>query len=347
MQKFENRFKAWRNIGDKLADFVESSGQSDDEWSQHLLQKVNKAVHHNGWFERAEVMHALKEWSTALSEESLSAWVARYPETHFNPTSPKKVGLVMAGNIPLVGFHDLLTVHLTGHQPLVKLSSDDNQLLPALLNGSEIEEDIQWVERLIDMEAVIATGSDNTARYFEHYFGKYPNIIRKNRKSVAVLNGDESEEDLAALGEDVFRYFGMGCRSISKIYLPEDFDLDRIFGAWMPYQDTVQNHKYANNYDYHRAILLLDRKPFLENGFVILREHEQMSTPVGTVHYERYKNVNDVWESLAESRDGIQCIASKSKEGDLPVVAFGNTQSPALWDYADGVDTIEFLAGLH
>lgn len=347
MQKFENRFKAWREIGSKLADFVESNGQLEDEWSFGLLEKVNRAVHHNGWFERAQVMHALTEWSKALSEESLKTWVSNYPESHFNPSTPKKVGLVMAGNIPLVGFHDLLTVHLTGHIPLVKMSSDDNQLIPAILFGSLILEDIQWVERLNDMEAVIATGSDNTARYFEHYFGKYPNIIRKNRKSLAVLTGDETEEDLEALGEDVFRYFGMGCRSVSKIYLPEDFNLDKIFGSWLPYQEAVQNHKYANNYDYHRAILLLDRKPFLENGFVIMREHEHLATPVGTVHYERYTNQDEVWNSLKEQRDSIQCIASNSKEDSLPVVELGQTQSPSLWDYADGVDTVEFLAELH
>ncbi|NVK29316.1 MAG: acyl-CoA reductase [Flavobacteriia bacterium] len=348
MQKFEKRFKEWENLGSQLGDFLRVQPDIQTPWQEELLKKVNVAVHHNGWFEKSQVLHALSEWSNALSHSSLSEWTSRYPEGTFQTDTPKRVGIVMAGNIPLVGLHDLLTVSLTGHTAVVKMSGDDNQLLPALLSESpEILEGIEWAERLNGVDAVIATGSDNTARYFEHYFGKYPNVIRKNRKSAAVLKGDESEETLAALGEDVFRYFGMGCRSVSKIYLPEDFDLDRIFSAWLPHQDVIQNNKYGNNYDYHRAILLLDRKSFLENGFVIMREHSQLSTPVGTVHYERYSDIESVHQELLGNAEAIQCVVGPTEWTDLPVVGFGESQSPRLWDYADGVDTVAFLSKLH
>ncbi|WP_170266464.1 acyl-CoA reductase [Phaeocystidibacter luteus] len=348
MQKFNKRFEEWKSLGTQLSDFLAVQPEVNTAWQEELLKKVNMAVHHNGWFEKSQVLHALREWSNALSDSSLSEWISRYPDGTFETESPKRVGIVMAGNIPLVGLHDLLTVSLTGHTAVVKMSGDDNQLIPALLaNSPEITSGIEWAERLNSIDAVIATGSDNTARYFEHYFGKYPNIIRKNRKSAAVLKGDESEETLVALGEDVFRYFGMGCRSVSKIYIPEDFELDRIFGAWMPHQDVVQNNKYGNNYDYHRAILLLDRKPFLENGFVIMREHEHLSTPVGTVHYERYSDINAVHNQLVQAADSIQCIVGPTEWADLPTVGFGESQSPKLWEYADGIDTVSFLSKLH
>ncbi len=343
MLKFEERFDAWKVLGEKLAGFVNDETRDSDEWSMSLLQKVNVAVHHNGWFEKDQVMHALSEWAQALSESSLNEWVGRYSSAHFHSSSPKRVGIIMAGNVPMVGLHDLLTVTMTGHRAIVKLSSDDNQLIPALLQGSPILEQVEWADMIKSMDAVIATGSDNTARYFEAYFGKYPHVIRKNRKSVAILTGEEDEATLKKLGEDVFRYFGLGCRSVSKIYLPKDFDLDRIFGAWLPYQDVVQNNKYANNYDYHRAIMLLDRKEFLENGFVTFKESDVLSTPVSMIHYERYNDLDNVYTALAEIRDSIQCIVTNEHRDDLPAVGFGQSQSPALWDYADGVDTVEFL----
>ncbi len=343
MLKFEERFEAWKSLGARLSAFLEESTRESDKWSMSLLKAINTSVHHNGWFEKSQVLHALGEWSKALSASSLTEWTNQYTLDHFNPKKAKQVGIVMAGNVPMVGMHDLLTVTLCGHRALVKMSSDDNQLIPALLKDSIIESQIEWVERLQNMDAVIATGSDNTARYFETYFGKYPHIIRKNRKSVAVLTGNETEDQLQALGEDVFRYFGLGCRSVSKLYLPKEFDLDRIFGSWLPFQDVVQNHKYANNYDYHRAILLMDRKEFLENGFVVLKEGESYSTPVSMVHYERYQSIESVFETLLKDRDSLQCIASNESHPALPIVPLGSTQSPTLWDYADGVDTIEFL----
>lgn len=347
MLKFEDRLNSWKNLGDRLKKFADSGDEYPDQWSEEMARIVNRAVHHNGWFEKEQVMHAISAWANALSEKSLSLWMSRYPETAFHPESPRSVGIVMAGNVPLVGLHDLLCVSLSGHRAMIKLSSDDNQIIPHLLKGlGEAADSIQVVERLNGMEAVIATGSDNTARYFEHYFGKYPHIIRKNRKSIAVLDGSEDEATIQKLGEDVFRYFGLGCRSVSKLYLPGDFDLDRLFGAWLPFQDVVLNTKYAHNYDYHRAILLLDRKEFLENGFVVLRQHSSLSTPVSIVHYERYDSMEELKRELKTDRDRLQCVVGNINDAGLPVVPFGKTQAPALWDYADGVDTLNFLSAL-
>ncbi|GGH77183.1 acyl-CoA reductase [Phaeocystidibacter marisrubri] len=345
MLKFEDRFAAWNNLGTHLTRFLSNLDEPQTGWNEELMRVVNTDVHHNGWFDKSEVLHALGEWAKALSEESLSTWVEKYPRSSFEPTTSKVVGIVMAGNIPLVGLHDLLTITLTGHVAKVKMSSDDARLLPILLKQlGPLNEQIEIVERLKDIDAVIATGSDNTARYFEHYFGKYPNIIRKNRKSVAVLKGDEDPSTIEELGKDIFRYFGLGCRNVSKLYLPADFDLNRIFEAWLPYQEVVQNNKYANNYDYHRALFLLDRETFLENGFVVLKEGERMSTPVSVIHYERYSDIDTVVRQLEEKADSIQCVVGNVSSEKLAVVPFGESQSPKLWDYADGVDTVTFLS---
>lgn len=348
MQKLKARIDEWVKIGETLQRIITTDFDSLTIEEQEVLTQINRAVHHNGWFEKSQVVASFEEWIEALSRNSLEHWIGQYPAETFESPSPKRVGIVMAGNIPMVGLHDLLSVVLTGNIAVVKLSSDDDKLIPAILQFSPaLMEQIIWAERLDSIDAVIATGSDNTARYFEHYFGKYPNVIRKNRKSAAVLLGDETDAELEELGKDVFQYYGMGCRSVSKLYIPQEFDVQRIFGAWMPYQDVVQNNKYGNNYDYHRAIMLLDRKPFLENGFVVLREHDALSSPVGTVHYERYDSLEKLHDQLREQRDSIQCLVSKEQWNDLPVVPLGNSQCPKLWDYADGVDTIAFLSSIH
>lgn len=345
MLKFEDRFDAWKILGDEIRHFLTHNHEELSGWTEELARVVNTAVHHNGWFEKKEVLHALNEWSKALTEESLRCWLEKYDRSTFESKSPKKVGIVMAGNIPLVGLHDLLSISLTGNIAVVKMSSDDALILPILLKKLNLpSESIQLVERLTEVDAVIATGSDNTARYFHHYFGKYPNIIRKNRKSVAVLTGDEDAETIEALGQDVFQYFGLGCRNVSKLYLPEGFDLNRIFGAWLSFQEVIQNHKYANNYDYHRALFMMNKESFLENGFVILKEGDSMATPVSVVHYEYYKDINDVWTGLASMEDQIQCVVSNAHPSQLTVVPMGSSQSPKLWDYADGVDTLKFLS---
>ena len=253
----------------------------------------------------------------------------------------------MAGNIPLVGFHDLLCVLITGNKALVKLSSNDQKLIPLLIDFLiDIEPSLKdkvifTKEKLDHYDAVIATGSNNTARYFEYYFGKKPNIIRKNRNSVAVLSGKESQEELTALGEDIFRYFGLGCRSVSKIYLPKEYNIDTFFKAMFPYNSIINHHKYANNYDYNKAVYLMSEFKILDNGFLILKEEESFGSPIASLFYEYYEDVSTLKEKLKDNKENLQCIVSSGFVEDE--ISFGNTQKPMLNDYADGIDTIAFL----
>lgn len=276
-----------------------------------------------------------------LKAESVERWLDRY---ELNPQKTKRVGLVLAGNLPLVGFHDILSVLVSGHHPVVKLSSQDRLLLPELFNlyNRVFREDpveITWLnnEKLEGIDAVIATGSNNSSRYFEYYFGKYPHIIRKNRNSVAVLTDEESDRELTELGEDIFSYFGLGCRNVAKLFVHEEFDLDRFFKSIYDYNPIINHHKYANNYDYYKALWLMNREELLDNGFLILRPSEALSSPVGTLYYERFSNRDQLLDRLSANRDEIQCVVSKN---DVP---FGKSQRPELWDYADGLDTVEFL----
>ena len=256
----------------------------------------------------------------------------------------------MAGNLPLVGFHDFLTVLISGFKADVKLSTDDDILLPALAEKLIVfepafKERIVFSERLKNMDAVIATGSNNTARYFESYFGKYPNIIRKSRSSVAVLTGTETEEDLQLLADDLFLYFGLGCRSITKIYLPKGFKIDRVFESFMKYSSFMNHNKYMNNYEYYRAIYLLDQDKFLENGFAILKEEKRFSTPVGVIHYSFYNKIEDVKKELEEAKDQLQCVVA-GPDVIENAVSFGDTQKPSLNEYADNINTLDFLKAL-
>lgn len=308
-------------------------------------EAVQRARSRNAWFTEENVRHMLGSLSAMLEHQALSSWLAAYPELGSDRPS-KTIGLITAGNIPLVGFHDLLCVLLSGHRVRLKVSSDDAGLTPAVLEllhliapdlGSRVEVAQQ---KLGDVDAVIATGSNNTARYFEHYFGHLPRIIRKNRTSVAVLDGSETEAELAALGEDLFRYFGLGCRNVSKLYLPNDFDLDRLFKAIFPWSHLAQHHKWANNYDYHKAIWLMDRVPLIENGFVLFKEDAGLHSPLGSVFYERFTDRSGMAAALDSRKEEIQCIVGHG------YMTFGNAQCPGPQDYADGVDTMKFLVGL-
>lgn len=331
----------------KFCDLIETNAISDhlnDKWIALFKTEIERAKHYNGWFTEENCIHAFKEWSIALTKENLDTWLEQYD---LNANSEKLVALIMAGNIPLVGFHDLLCVLITGNKALVKLSSNDQKLIPLIIEYlKEIEpyfvDRVSFTkEKLGHYDAVIATGSNNTARYFEYYFGKKPNIIRKNRNSVAVLKGDETTEDLTALGEDIFRYFGLGCRSVSKIYIPKSYNIDTFFKAIFPYNDIVNHNKYANNYDYNKAVYLMSEFKILDNGFLILKEEESFGSPIASLFYEYYEDTDALKTKLKKEEDKIQCIvASGFIENE---VLFGKTQKPSLNDYADGVDTIEFL----
>lgn len=297
----------------------------------------------NGWFTDEQTRHAMNSWSGELTRDKLQTWTEAYP---YAEGSDKLVGLIMAGNIPMVGLHDLLSVLMSGHRVLLRPSSDDHILMRMVVAILEKLDEgyktrISWAEgKMTDFDAVIATGSNNTSRYFEYYFSKVPNIIRKNRSAIAILDGTESEEMLEALGKDIFQYFGLGCRNVSKIYVPMNFDLDRFFKGIFSQSEIIQHNKYANNYDYHKSIYLLNGDNILENGFMLLKETEALSSPVATVGYERYEDGTELRAQLNERKDEIQCIVSRQ---DVP---FGQAQYPSLSDYADGVDTMEFLAGL-
>ncbi|MFY7989018.1 MAG: acyl-CoA reductase [Flavobacterium sp.] len=317
----------------------------NDLFFDNFASLIELSRSHNGWFTTEQVYFSIQAWAKALTEENLNHWLSNY---NFSEIEHKKVGLVLAGNIPLVGFHDFLSVLILGHDVLVKTSSNDQHLLKFLVNylitvEPKLNSKITFVEgKLEGFDAVIATGSNNTARYFEYYFKDKPSIIRKNRNSVAVLNGTETFEDLVNLGEDIFRYFGLGCRNVSKLFVPKGYNFDNFFKAMYEYRDVIQYEKYANNYDYNKAVFLMSNFQLLDNEFLTIKEDSSYSSPISSVFYEFYNNLEDVKKRLENDTEQIQCIVSNDLIPNS--VAFGQTQQPNLWDYADNVDTLEFLS---
>ncbi|WP_317047146.1 acyl-CoA reductase [Pedobacter nutrimenti] len=299
----------------------------------------------NAWFTSAEVERAVASLHFMLNEKDLEKW---FEGIKLSPV-PKTIGLILAGNIPMVGFHDVLSVLATGHKALIKLSSSDDKLLPALLEELiAIEplfaEKIIYAERLKDFDAVIATGSNNTSRYFDYYFGKVPNIIRRNRNSVAVLTGSEDPKDIQALGHDLFDYFGLGCRNVSKIYLPQDYEIKNFFEPLESFQPIINHFKYNNNYDYNKSIYLVNSAKHFDNGFLLMKEDVSLSSPLAVVYYEHYRDLAEVEEKLRTEENNIQCVISLANLNlDTTILEFGQSQYPRLWDYADNVDTIAFL----
>ncbi len=319
-----------------------------NQWQQEIDFAISDAETYNNWFTKENIHFALKNWAEALTEDNLLAWTNQYTFTE----TPKNIGIIMAGNLPLVGFHDLLSVVISGNNALIKTSSKDNCLMKFVVKflisiNSEFESIIQIVERLKDFDAVIATGSNNTARYFEQYFGKVPHIIRKNRTSIAVLNGAETEEELKKLGDDFFLYFGLGCRNVTKLYIKDEAQLSKIYEAIFPWGNTVINHpKYANNYDYNRAIYLLGKEEFLDNNFLLMKKENALHSAIAVINYEIYDDVNTVKNFLIENEDQIQCVLGNEMQDNPNFVEFGQTQFPTLTDYADNIDTLKFLAEL-
>ena len=347
----ETRRMAFEQLGHALGIFAvkapwpgHSSGLTEDEHTAFEVA-LTQAHIRNGWFTEEQVRHAAKGLSHMLAEEAMKTWLGRYPGLE-QPHPSKTIGIIMAGNVPFVGFHDLMCVLLSGNRAKVKTASDDAGLTPALIAllshfAPDLADQVELTPgKLGDVDAIIATGSNNTARYFEHYFGKLPRIVRKGRTSVAVLDGTETEAELTVLGEDVFRYFGLGCRNVGKLFIPKDFDLDRLFGAFFKWKEIVNHNKYANNYDYNRAVWMLDRAPIMENGFLVMKEEHALNSPVAALYYERYSDAPAVEARLKEEEENLQCIVG---HGHLP---FGAGQFPGPGDYADNVDTLEFLLGL-
>lgn len=318
-----------------------ASGVTEEEYLK-LNTIINRQISYNGWFTKENVRKSLSALGGLLNEDGLSEWSKNYGFSK----KPKDIALIMAGNIPLVGFHDFLCALVSGNRAVCKLSSDDKTLLPALgeilINFvPELKNRIVFsTGRLGNIEAVIATGSNNSLKYFEQYFGKYPHIFRKNRTSVAVISGNESKEDFQRLGDDIFSYFGLGCRNVSHLIIPEDFQLDRFFEGIFEHSDVVNNNKYGNNYDYNKAVYLMNQHALLDNNFVLLRESDDLFSPLAMLHYHRYKKISEVESYLENHREDIQVIVGQSH------VSFGEAQHPGLSDYADGVDVMEWLSSL-
>lgn len=333
-------------LGERLT-ALEKLGKYLSAIDEGTLEEITlKVRNENPWFTPGSVNLALKGVTRYLEPEKMKKWVSAY---RLEPVESRKIGVVMAGNIPLAGFHDFLSVLVSGHEIMVKLSSKDS-VLPTFIVNKLLEMEPRFTSkislsaRLKHFDAVIATGSDNSARYFEYYFGKYPHIIRKNRTSCAVLDGSENDEELRLLGKDVFAYFGLGCRNVSKIFIPGSFDPVRLINAWDIYVDIIHHHKYHNNYDYQKSILLVNKLPFYDSGFVILQENEKLVSPISVVYLERYSNEDQLATRLYSVSEKIQCVVGKHQPAEIP---FGQAQEPEIWDYADKVDTLKFLENLN
>jgi hypothetical protein len=314
--------------------------QSNLEWQACK----ERAYRENPWFIPEFVELSVQNISEKfLNEQALAEWTTHYsiPSTNI---APKNIGLVMAGNIPLVGFHDFLCCFITGHKTTIKVSSKDSVLIKFIVAeiiswDPELADWIFFAENLKGCDAYIATGSNNSSRYFEYYFGRYPNIIRKNRTSVAILDGTENSGELDALSDDIQLYFGLGCRNITKVYVPENYDFLPLLNALRKYEHYIDFHKYKHNYDYHLAILIMSNRYYMNNDSIILTENIAAYSPVSQVNYEKYADIHQVLDQL-KGNEEIQCVVGHNQ------IPFGASQSPGLFDYADGIDTIQFLTGL-
>ena len=337
---------------------------------EKLSELIDAAPNFNAWFTPENTLRCVKSLGKMLNTNDLERWLSSEPEdvssgfndpkapslVFNNPTaddhSVKTIGLVLAGNIPLVGFHDILCVLASGHKALVKLSSQDNKLTVFLLQKlieiePEFEGRVEYTERLKDFDAVIATGSNNTSRYFDYYFAKVPHIIRKNRNSIAVLTGLETTEQLNHLGNDIFNYFGLGCRNVSKLYVPVGYNFNTFFESIESFSRVADHHKYNNNYDYNKSIFLVNLQKHLDNGFLLLKEDTRIASPLAVLYYEEYADRKGLEANLLSLEKQLQCIVTGTPLNiSSQEVSFGKSQEPKLWDYADGVDTMKFLKGV-
>jgi hypothetical protein len=326
----ESRIAAWSRLGDIIREKPAS-----------LSTLITRMGHVNGWFTPEECDRMLDNFCTRFFQaDALRSWMASYTPA----PQPKTIGVVMAGNVPFVGMHDLLCIVMSGHTALVKMSSKDDQFFPWIketLEGfaPEMAAQIRFADKLENFDAVIATGSNNSARYFEYYFGKYPHIIRKNRTSIAILNGNETDTELYELGKDVFWYYGLGCRNVGKVFIPENYDKQHLFRLWEDYRYVIDNTKYKHNFDYNRALLMLNKTYYLTNDFYMLVDSDQLYSPLSVLFAETYQSAEDLQSKIDAIAENLQCVVS-SAPGNTP---FGKTQLPGLSDYADHVETMQFL----
>ena len=333
-------------LADRLAAFEKLGIYIDAIDEGEFSELAQRIRNENSWFTSESIRQSLAGIGRLLDSVKLKQWASRYD---LNTNNPKIIALVLAGNIPAVGFHDLLAVLVSGNMVQVKLSSKDRILITFLLEKlfniePRFKGCVEEVERLQNFDAVIATGSDNSSRYFEYYFGKYPHIIRKNRTSCAVLTGFETDAELEALGKDVFSYFGLGCRNVSKLFVPEEYEFNKLLRSWQPYENVIDHHKYHNNYDYQKSILLINRVHFLDTGFILLHESDKMVSPISVLFFEYYASWDALLKRIDEENSKIQCVVGNASPA---AVKIGHAQYPDLWDYADQVDTMRFLESLN
>lgn len=332
-------------FNDYLTNNYQSNMQLATEDFQEFNLKCEQAHQENPWFTKENIRYSLQQWAYILNEVNLKKWLKPYA-SKLNKNTPKTIGVVLAGNLPIVGFHDFLSVLISGNNFLGKLSSSDKILLPAIAKvlhkiESKFKQKISFTEgKLENFDAIVATGSNNSARYFEYYFDKYPHIIRKNRNGIAVLTGNE--QNLELLAEDIFRYFGLGCRNVSKLYVPEGFDFEPLLVSFGKFEWIKNHYKYQNNYDYNKSIFLVNGIQHYDNGFVLLREEASIPSPISVLHYEFYKNIEELNIKLKGLEHQLQCIISEDAKVENHLLP-GQSQKPDLGDYADGIDTLDFL----
>jgi len=340
MTELQKRIEALTTLGD----YIKSR-------PEELKLKVKRSFVENRWFEEGNTWKSLDAIAGEyLNAAKLTSWLEHYKDVE--KINPKRIALILAGNIPLVGFHDIITVFISGHHLILKCSEKDKVLPTFLIEQLTLiyppaAHQIQIVDRLEHYDAVIATGSNNTAVHFEYYFRNYPKIIRKNRNGIAILTGNETEDELLQLGDDIFAYFGLGCRNVSKLYVPKDYKFDFFLKTLHdPYKELVLHDKYKNNYDYNYAIYLLNQDPFLANGCLIVKENDQIASRIASLNYEYYDSIESLSDQIASKSEEIQCIISQIKIRNIEVLPFGTAQKPRLDQYADGVDTLKFLIEL-
>ena len=335
-----DRIESFAFLGETLRDALAGK---QTKFTSHLHQLINNQQIKNLWFTPDNVKLSVSLIANELTLDNLNKWCSDYPELN-DVSEPLNAGVIMAGNIPLAGFHDFLSVLISGNRITAKKSSKDPDLIE-LIKDIVISFNPEFVNmislnegKISGFDVVIATGSDNSSRYFEYYFGRYPHIIRRNRNSIAIIDGTESDDELRNLGKDVFSYFGLGCRNISKIWLPAGYKVSEITKKWDRFSGIINHYKYANNYDFHKAVFLINKEEFTDTGYLICKEDDRLSSPVSVLYYSYYnsKEELDLWIDI--NKEKIQCITGHN------FIPFGKAQAPYLWDYADGIDTLEFLS---
>ena len=345
MSNFKERLIAFSELGTLFKENVDKKeNKKFPEWDTVLEKTLIESHSYNSWFTIDNLKLSLKNWSNSLQENIISDWLSKY---NIEDKSSKKIAIIMAGNIPAVGFHDLLCSLLLNFDCIVKLSSEDKLLIPFIVKflesrNEKLKNKVTFEsEKLKDFDGVIATGNNNSHRYFDYYFSKYPNLLRKTRHSIAVLDGKESDNDLSDLSNDIFNYFGLGCRSVSKVFIPYGYDLDLLFNAFFRHKEVVNHNKYVNNFDYNKAVYLMSKEKFIENGFIILKEESKLGSPIGCLFYEFYNDKKEITKLINNNSDSIQCVVSNINFNTN--IKFGQTQCPNISEYADNNDTIKFL----